>query len=150
MTTTAEAITIVAAAFADTPRPTNVELLHEECHDDLDIRGLYPTARWQDVDDTIIEYEYAALFFLSPGGFRFFLPAYMTWVLEHPYSEAAVVDSTIRALTPQAGELEAFSLSKFTELNAKERAAIVAFLDAMTVNKELETSGAIEYWHGVT
>ena len=147
MTTTPEAITIVATAFADTPRPANVELLHEECHDDMDIRGLYSASRWQDIDDTLVEYEYAALFFLSPGGFRFFLPAYMTWVLHHPYSEAAVVDSTIRALTPQAGDLEAFSLSKFTELNAEERAAIAAFLDAMAVNKELELSSAIEYWH---
>ena len=146
MTTTPEAIATVAAAFADTPRPTNVELLHEECHDDMDIRGLYPTARWQDVDETLIEYEYAALFFLSPGGFRFFVPAYMTWVLQRPYSEAAVVDSTIRALTPQSGDLEAFSLSKFTEFNADERAAVVAFLEAMTINTELEIAGALEYW----
>jgi len=146
MTTTPEAITIIAAAFADTPRPTNVDLLHEECHDDMDIRGLYPSARWQDVDDTLIEYEYAALFFLSPGGFRFFLPAYMTWVLQRPYSEAAVVDSTVRALTPQSGDLEAFSLSKFTEFNADERAAVVAFLEAMTVNKELDIAGALEHW----
>ena len=146
MTTTPEAITIIAAAFADTPRPTNVDLLHEECHDDMDIRGLYPSARWQDVDDTLIEYEYAALFFLSPGGFRFFLPAYMTWVLQRPYSEAAVVDSTIRVLTPQSGDLEAFSLSKFTEFNADERAAVVAFLEAMTVNKELDIAGALEHW----
>ena len=146
MTTTPEAIATVAAAFADTPRPTNVELLHEECHDDMDIRGLYPTARWQDVDETLIEYEYAALFFLSPGGFRFFAPAYMTWVLQRPYSEAAVVDSTIRALTPQSGDLEAFSLSKFTEFNADERAAVVAFLEAMTINTELEIAGALEYW----
>ena len=146
MTTTPEAITIIAAAFADTPRPTNVDLLHEECHDDMDIRGLYPTARWQDVDDTLIEYEYAALFFLSPGGFRFFLPAYMTWVLQRPYSEAAVVDSTIRVLTPQSGDLEAFSRSKFTEFNADERAAVVAFLEAMTVNKELDIAGALEHW----
>ena len=148
MTTTPEAITTVAAAFADTPRPTNVELLHPECHDDMDIRGLYPVARWQDADDTLIEYEYAALFFLSPGGFRFFLPTYMTWVLEHPLSEAAVVDSTIRALTPQPGDLEAFSLSKFTELNDEERTAVIAFLDAMTVNKDLEIAGALEFWQG--
>lgn len=149
MTTTPEAITTVAAAFADTPRPTNVELLHPDCHDDMDIRGLYPVARWQDADDTLIEYEYAALFFLSPGGFRFFLPTYMTWVLKHPLSDAAVVDSTIRALTPQPGDLEAFSLSKFTELNDEEQAAVVAFLDAMTVNHELEIADALEYWRGV-
>ena len=146
MTTTPEAAAAVAAAFADTPRPANVDLLHPECHDDMDIRGLYPVARWQDADASLIEYEYAALFFLSPSGFRFFLPAYMTWVLQHPYSEAAVVDSTIRALTPQSGNLEAFSLSKFTELNGEERIAVVAFLDAMTVNKELDIAGALDHW----
>ena len=112
----------------------------------MDIRGLYPVARWQDADASLIEYEYAELFFLSPSGFRFFLPAYMTWVLQHPYSEAAVVDSTIRALTPQSGNLEAFSLSKFTELNGEERIAVVAFLDAMTVNKELDIAGALDHW----
>jgi hypothetical protein len=112
----------------------------------MDIRGLYPVTRWQDVDDSLVEYEYAALFFLSPEGFRFFLPAYLTWVLHHPYSEAAVVGSTITALTPQSGDLADFSLSKFTELDAEERAAVVAFLDAMTANKELDIADTLEHW----
>jgi hypothetical protein len=149
MKTTSEAIIAVEAAFAEVPRPANVDLLHPECFDDMDIRGLYPMKRWQDVDDALVEYEYAALFFLSPAGFRFFLPAYLRWVLRHPYSEAAVVDSAIRALTPQPGDLEAFSLSKFTELEATERAAILAFLEAMTINKELDMAPAWEYWSAV-
>ena len=146
MKTTAEAITAVETAFAETPRPANIDLLHPECSDDLDIRGLYPIDRWQDVDDTLVEYEYAALFFLSPAGFRFFLPAYLRWVLSHPYSEAAVLDSTIRALTPQPGDLAAFSLSKFTEIEPDERSAILGFLEAMTVNTEIDLAPAWDYW----
>jgi hypothetical protein len=87
-------------AFADAPRPSNDELLHERCMDDNDIARLYPVANWRELSDELVESEYAALSFLSPDGFRHFIPAYMGFTLRNLESGAAAVDSTIWSLAP--------------------------------------------------
>jgi hypothetical protein len=46
------------------------------------------------------ESEYAALSFLSPAGFRHFIPAYMRFTLRRLGSGAAAVNSTIWSLSP--------------------------------------------------
>ena len=46
-----------------------------------------------DPSDEAVEYEYAALFFLAPAGFRHFLPAYMSFALRYQDSGAAVIGS---------------------------------------------------------
>jgi len=64
----------IERAFADPPRPADDELLHPDARDDNDIKSLYGVTRWRDLSDEAVEYEYAALFFLGPAGFRHFLP----------------------------------------------------------------------------
>lgn len=135
-----EVLRRIAEAFAEAPRPTDEELLHERCFDDNDLRSLYGIPHWREVPEAVVEYEYAALFFLSPAGFRHFLPAYLSWVLRHPDSGAAVVDSTLMALMP-ASE---FGLSKFTLLDGAQRAAVAAFLEAMA--DFVDVDEGLEYW----
>ena len=145
MRPTGETLRLIEEAFASAPRPPDGKLLHEECHDDMDIEPLYGIPRWQDVLDDVVEGAYAALFFLSPAGFRHFLPAYMSWALRHPDSAAAVVDSTIFALTPSSDpSLRAFSLSKFTLLDAGQRSAVVAFLEAKA--EHTDVCAALDHW----
>jgi hypothetical protein len=141
-----EALSLIESAFASAPRPPDEALIHEECRsDDTDIEPLYGVPHWHDLLDDAVEGTYAALFFLSPAGFRHFLPAYMSWVLRNPDSGAAVVDATIFALTPAASdELRAFTLSKFTLLDAAQRSAIVAFLEVMA--SHTDASAALDYW----
>ena len=60
-------------------------------------------SRWQDVPDGVIEREYTIFSFLDDAGFRYYLPAYMRWILrnlEHTHSVS--VDSTIYALEPSS------------------------------------------------
>jgi hypothetical protein len=132
-------IATMEAAFADVPRPDNDALLWDQCFDDNDIAALYDVAHWRDVPDAMVENEYAALSFLSPAGFRHFIAAYMRWVLRHPSGGAAVVGSTLWALTPE------WSLVKFAEFDAAQRAAVIAFLEAMTAFDEDAWRG-LEYW----
>jgi hypothetical protein len=59
--------------------------------DDNDIARLYPVAHWRELPDELVESEYAAPSFLSPEGFRHFIPAYMasrcaTWAAVPPPS----------------------------------------------------------------
>jgi hypothetical protein len=129
----------IEAAFAFVLRPDNDALLWDQCFDDNDIAALYDVAHWRDVPDTMVENEYAALSFLSPAGFQHFIPAYMRWVLRHPDGGAAVVGSTLWALTPE------WSLVKFGDFDAAQRAAVIAFLEAMTAFDEDAWRG-LEYW----
>ncbi|HSL66532.1 MAG TPA: DUF6714 family protein [Actinomycetota bacterium] len=134
----------IGEAFADAPRPPDAELLHESCADDNDIASLYGIPHWREVPDAVVEQEYAALFFLSPAGFRHFLPASMSFALRNRHSAAAAVGSTVYALTPGEGNLRAFSVSKFDLFDEAQRAAVVAFLEAMVGSEDV--TQALEHW----
>ena len=139
------ALSQIAQAFADAPRPPDDQLLHEDCRDDGDIRALYGVARWQDLPDASVEAEYAALFFLGPAGFRHFLPAYMSCVLRRRDSGAAVVQSTIFALTPALeGRQRAFAQSRYALLNRAQQIAVISFLEAMVGFEDV--GPALDYW----
>ena len=121
-------------AFADAPRPSNDDLLHERCADDNDIERLYPVAHWRELPDELVESEYAALSFLSPDGFRHFIPAYMSFTLRHLGSGAAAVDSTIWSLAPVFYDdpgIQEFVASKLAALTESQRASVVGFLNAV-------------------
>jgi hypothetical protein len=128
------ALAQIEAAFADAPRPPNDDLLHERCMDDNDIVHLYPVEHWREMPDELVETEYAALSFLSPEGFRHFIPAYMGFALRRLDSGAAAVDSTIWSLAPVFYEdpgLQDFVVSKLSSLTDGQGAAVIAFLEAV-------------------
>ena len=129
----------IEAAFADVARPPNDALLDERSYDDGDIQWLYDVPHWRDATDDVIQREWAALFFLSPAAFHHFLPAYMLWSLRHMDSGAAVIESTVLALTP------AYSLNKLGLLDAAQRAAALSFLEVMA--PVIEAEEALEYWY---
>ena len=128
------ALAQIDAAFGEAPRPPDDELLHEQCMDDNDIVRLYPVSHWREMPDDLVETEYAALSFLSPDGFRHFIPAYMGFTLRRLDSGAAAVDSTIWSLAPvfyEDAAIQDFAVSKFGSFSADQRAAVIAFLEAV-------------------
>jgi hypothetical protein len=128
------ALAQIDAAFGDAPRPPDDELLHEQCMDDNDIVRLYPIPHWREMPDELVESEYAALSFLSPDGFRHFIPSYMGFTLRRLDSGAAAVDSTIWSLAPVFYEdpaIKDFTVSKLTSFTDSQRAAVMAFLEAV-------------------
>jgi hypothetical protein len=147
------ALARIESAFRDAPRPSNDELLHERCMDDNDLVRLYDVAHWREMPDELVESEYAALSFLSPDGFRHFIPAYMSFTLRHLESGAAAVDSTIWSLSPVIYTdpgLREFVLSKLAGLTAAQREAVLEFLEAV---RELgddydadQAAQALAYW----
>ena len=144
-----EVLAQIAAAFADVPRPADDELLHPDVHDDSDIQALLGVPRWQDLPEASVEGEYSALSFLGPAAYRHFLPAYLSWVLRHPESGAAVVSSTIFGLAPVGEEpLRSFMISKFSMLDRAQREAVLAFLKAMAPHEDV--AAALFYWRGRT
>ncbi len=143
----------IDAAFADTPRPADEELLHERCFDHSDVRALYPVAHWHELPDEVVETEYAALSFLSPAGFRHYIPAYMGFALRRLGSGAAAVDSTIWSLAPDFyddPDLRDFVNSKLAALDADQAAAVVAFLMAVVElgdeSERADATKALRHW----
>ncbi|HET8821522.1 MAG TPA: DUF6714 family protein [Thermoleophilaceae bacterium] len=128
------ALAEIDEAFGDTPRPRNDALLHERCMDDNDVVRLYPVEHWREMPDELVESEYAALSFLSPDGFRHFIPAYMGFTLRHLASGAAAVDSTIWSLAPvfyEGAGIGDFVVSRLSGLTDDQSGAVIAFLEAV-------------------
>ena len=149
MTTAEEALAAIEAAFRDQERPSDADLLHPRCFDDMDLEGLYPISHWTEMTDADVVGCYASLSFLSAAGFRHFLPAYMRFVLRNPESAEAVVSSTIWALDPtiHEGDLADFARSKYELLADAQRRAVVAFLRAMA-QFDPDAGRALRSWQG--
>lgn len=147
MTDIDEALAAIESAFADVVRPGNGELLHADCSDDMDLEALYPIRDWRAMTDEDVVGCYASLSFLSAEGFRYFIPAYMSFVLRHPGSPEAVVSSTVWAFDPTIYDdsLADFVASKHALLDARQREAVRAFLEAM-VPFEPDAGRALRYW----
>ena len=81
--------------------------------------------RWQDVRDSDIEAEYSALCFLDAKGFRYYIPAYMTWTLNnYAVSQSVTSDCTIYAFTHDTEDKD----PRFAALNEPQKRAIALFL----------------------
>ena len=66
--------------------------------------------------------------------FRHFIPAYMGFTLHRLDSGAAAVDSTIWSLAPvfyEDAAIQDFTVSKFASFTESQRAAVIAFLEAV-------------------
>lgn len=129
----AAALAAVERAFREISRPSNEALLHPDCLDANDLVPLYAFASWRDMTDADVIGNYAAPSFLSPAGFRFFLAAYLSYALRNPNRPEACVSTTIWHLDPTLYDekIAAFTRSKFAELDDGQRAAVIAFLEAM-------------------
>lgn len=138
----------IEAAFADAPRPANADLLHPLCMDDMDVADLYDVDHWTDMSDDDVVHAYAALSGLSPDGFRHFVPAYLRYAVRHPDAPEVVVDSAVWAfhLDMYGDDLRDFVRSKWASLDARQRAAIGAFLDAMDAAGHEDAAAARAAW----
>ena len=81
----------IGRAFEGVKRDGGVTLHETQVLDDyggeaerIAAHKLDPQERWEDLPDELLE-ECWHLVFLDPKGFRFHLPAYMTWRLRFPF-----------------------------------------------------------------
>ena len=139
-------VDLIRTAFADTPRPDNHEIGHDLARDDVDVIGLFPYSHWTEVDDHTLEREWAAIYSMSPQGFRHFIPAYMAFSLSNAGRGTAAEESTITALTPGQGWIHEYRRSQHSALSDEEAEAVVAFLETISPRTELPTTGAMKAW----
>lgn len=142
-----DVIAEIEAAFTDAPPPRGRGASTPGVpgrHGPRTAARVRPLARCP--GDVVVS-ECAALAFLSPPGFRHFIPAYMVWVLRHPEAPDAVVDSVIWALHDNlyGDPLDAFARSKWSLIDSAQRRAVGAFLQAM-IPYHPDATGALAEW----
>jgi hypothetical protein len=118
----AHVIAEIEAAFAGVERLSDDRMFEPLADSFWAERLLGGSGHWSAVPDSEIEYENAALTVVTPAGFRFFLPAYMCWVIRNPHSSSTAVDNTIHRLGDKAMSLHFVSLLK------SQRRAVRSFL----------------------
>lgn len=87
-----ELIAAIERAFADVKRENGITIHETDVIDrygsdeeQREARKQDAEARWQDVPDDVMDW-HSGLGFLDLKGFRYYLPAYMTWILRNLYT----------------------------------------------------------------
>jgi hypothetical protein len=147
-----EAVREIEAAFRDVQHPGDANMLDPESLDnhENEIRGLRGFSSWQSIPDDIVALENAALNFLSPLAFQFYLPAYMKWsLLNLRASSSFTADATIYALTPSSHFVH--SVARYALFSPAQVRAVVSFLRVMaaspdSADAEVAEQGLRSYW----
>jgi hypothetical protein len=155
MTLPEQLLSDLKAAFGQVERLPDA-MLFAERSDYLWSEGLHGGAgQWWEVPPQAIAHEPYALNELTDAGFRFFLPAYLTWIVQNLPSDYRTVDTTIYALDASHGgdQLMSERRARFDSLTSAQRAVVLKFLEwASTQGEKLDAGAASKalasYWRG--
>ena len=132
-------IGMIRDAFAGVPAPSDDELVHcEQCRLWVErFLGRLPSD-WRRIRAADIEYEYAALTAVKPAGWKFLLPAYLTWHLRnYETSGSNTVDHLIYQLTVTETK-DAHMLECLRSLSPDQRHAVAELLRFMAAQSHDE------------
>lgn len=132
--------------FSGTPRPLDHEIGHDLARDDVDVIALFRFSHWSEIDHGTLEREWAAIYSMSPAGFRHFIPAYMTFSLSYAGQGSAAEESTITSLTPGQGWIHEYRRSQHAALTCAEASTVLSFLETITPHTEVPTGQALRSW----
>ena len=139
----------VESAFDGVPRP-GTSLLQFQLIDQKGMAGtitdeewrLAGTARtdatWQDISDLEIEHSGCQLAHMQADAFRYYLPAYLLYVMGRASSsvwESAIHGFVVFALTPSKLH-PTYTAMQYGLLNARQHEAIAMFLEYMASNAD--------------
>jgi hypothetical protein len=129
---------IVHQAFAYTEPPSGALFATEN---DEGAGAIFAHARWEDIDLAALCRHSAAVNFLSPRAFAYFLPAFILASL----SDAGVRDSLVARLLPPKGDPTRPSFTSWWELlSHPQRSAAIAFVDHCNESGDALPSASIE------
>jgi hypothetical protein len=130
---------LIKNAFANVYRPRQNRFCHcAQCEIWLERFLNSPEVFWQDLKAEDIAYECSALNAVWPEGWRFLLPAYMTWHLANSKSDSSTGDHIIWNLTLTEIE-EALQRQRFESLSKSQALAVLAFLQHVAGTAEEES-----------
>lgn len=156
---------IVESAFDGIPRP-ETSLRQFVLTDEKGMSGIITDeewrfasitrtdAKWQDLSELEIEHCGCQLAHMPAQEFRYYLPAYMLYSLNH--AQDSIIDnmipgSIVFSLTPSQSH-PSYSASQYSLFDSSQRKAIVAFLRYMASHAEeysrREAKDALAFWEG--
>lgn len=138
MATSRDVIALIESAFASVRRPAPDQISHcDEC--DLWVERFLESdvADWRDLSPDDISYEYAALTAVTPAGWRFLVPAYLVWYVKNPHANSNTHEHLLWQLTLREDD-DDHQRTCFESLDRRQARAVVAFLDFVAENSELE------------
>jgi hypothetical protein len=149
-------ISQIRAAFLGVKRPSDEKLLHfPNTGGELWAESFLgnTSTDWIDISPQKIEYECSALTVFSPSAFVYYLPAYMTWVLNHyETSSSNTLDHTLYDLdlTNRDDTSRRIIEERFSALSQQQGQAVLTFLKFMReiprVDSKAASSAIDSYW----
>lgn len=116
---------LIAEAFRNVPHPSKDEIVSHACDECFRVRDDFAPHSPLTVPGEVLEYHYDSLPLFTPEAFRYFLPGYISHVLNHPESPMAswFLERLQGLATP-----DSFWSSRAALLSEGEREAILEFL----------------------
>jgi hypothetical protein len=121
--------TSIHTAFSELPVPESIiEITGGDTETREMLRAALGERRWSQIPSDVLCTHHDALFFLSPPGLRYLLPAFVIASLERP--EMHLVEALVLALTkPEEPSDERRFLEAMSPLSETQRAAVISFLE---------------------
>ena len=134
-------VEIIKAAFKDTPAPKRKEMCGTSQGDEASEYAMeFFGQDWRRLHPEFLDRENAALSFLAPPAFRYFLPAYLIYDLTDPLSAQGdpVFHLAWNPTAEEKPEMKEYHRKKFSVFNKQERAAITAYLEYKAAHEPFE------------
>jgi hypothetical protein len=123
------AVAEVRSAFEAVPYPGDRELCSEDQGDEAAEYALeFQGADWRTLHPAFLSRNSAALGFLKPGAFRYFLPAFLVADFYGESGSADPVFHLTHAVLDSQDDLHAWTLERLRAIRGAERAAVAAYL----------------------
>lgn len=119
----------ITSAFEEAPYPgdDNIGAIPPDGDEvERDFRGKH----WKELDFNILFINRDKLSFLTPAGFRFYLPAYLLIMMNYPYKADTLIDALPMNLAPLPDNRVPNRLTKNANaMNRNEKIAILDFIN---------------------
>jgi hypothetical protein len=126
---------LIESAFSAAPYPDDLVLDPSPYHlESKEIQAAFAGKRWQDLPLPVLRHHHQSLAFLTPQGFRYFLPAYLLACIDDYEGAGDIPSSVLYHLTPPEDDDPracAFFRARVDTLSVAEKKAIRAFFEAM-------------------
>ena len=133
--TTTDLIKIIETAFDGVQQPHKITLHVAQAHDDWDDEHDMIhhkkdfIGRWNDVPNTHLEKCTSALSYFDSVGMRFYLPAYMVWILKF-FGETEIGDFVLYSLDNNSNDptMSKYFKERFSLFNPEQMRACALFV----------------------
>ena len=145
----------IIKAFQNTKYPGDTDIVYDNSDENLEsaeIRKNFQQLEWQNVSHDILLYNRWSHGFFTDNGYRYYLPAYMLFVLDDLKKSDVIPANLVVSLTASTSELsEAEFKARMDGFTLDQKKAIRSFLEYLkdtnvTYSKNPPRKAIRQYW----